>query len=266
LHPDPCLYRPDFATVRPDEEGCSTMGTIAVQGHRGSPDPRAGITENTLPSFMRARELGADGVEVDVRMTADGALAVHHDPVVPGVGTVAELAASALPPSVPLLAAALDVCTGMVVNIEIKDLPGEPGFDPDSRIADAVVDLVRGAGRASTVVISCFWPATLETVRRADPDLATGLLLAPWFDPDQAVATALDHGCTAIHPHVDLVGAALVDRAHRADLDVATWTVNDRAALLSVAEAGVDTVISDDVALATATLGHPRPPRTTRGS
>ena len=182
------------------------MPSIAVQGHRGSPDPGAGIIENTLASFMRARELGADGVELDVRMTADGALAVHHDPVVPGVGTVAELAASALPPSVPLLASALEVCAGLVVNIEIKNLPGEPGFDPDNGIAEAVVDLVREADRASTVVISCFWPATLDAVRRAHPDLATGLLLAPWFDPDQAVATALDHGCTAIHPHVDLVG------------------------------------------------------------
>ena len=176
---------------------------------------------------------------------------------------MAELATSALPPSVPLLAAALEVCEGMVVNIEIKNLPGEPGFDPDNGIAEAVVNLVRGAGRATTVVISCFWPVTLETVRRVDPDLATGLLLAPWFDPDQAVANALAHGCTAIHPHVDLVDAALVDRAHGADLAVATWTVNDRPALLSVPEAGVDTVISDDVALARAVLGEPGPPRPT---
>ena len=199
-------------------------------------------------------------------MTADGALAVHHDPVIPGVGTVAELATSALPPSVPLLASALDVCEGMVVNIEIKNLPGEPGFDSDNGIADAVVDLVRGAGRASTVVISCFWPVTLETVRRVDPDLATGLLLAPSFDPDQAVANALAHGCTALHPHRDLVNATLVDRAQRADLAVATWTVNHRTDLLSVLEAGVDTVISYDMALAKATLGDSGPTRSASAS
>ncbi len=242
------------------------MGSIAIQAHRGSPDPGAGIAENTLPSFMRARDLGADGVELDVRMTADGALAVHHDPVIAGVGTVAELSTSALPPSVPLLASALDVCEGMVVNIEIKNLPGEPGFDPDNGIADAVVDLVRAVGRATRVVVSCFWPVVLDSVRRADPDLATGLLLATWFDPDQAVDTALAHGCTAIHPHRDLVSATLVDRAHQADLAVATWTVNDRSDLLSVQAAGVDTVISDDVALAKATVGHPRDPGPTPGS
>lgn len=242
------------------------MKSTAVQAHRGSPDPDAGIVENTLASFLRARELGADGVELDVRMTADGALAVHHDPVIPGVGTVAELATSALPPSVPLLASALDVCEGMVVNIEIKNLPGEPGFDSDNGIADAVVDLVRATGRASTVVISCFWPAMLETVRRADADLATGLLLASWFDPDQAVDAALAHGCTALHPHRDLVSATLVDRAHRADLAVATWTVNHRTDLLSAQVAGVDTVISDDVALAKATVGDSGPRRPTSAS
>ena len=57
----------------------------AVQAHRGSPDPAAGVRENTLDAFTLARARGADGVELDVRVTADGALAVHHDPVIAGV-------------------------------------------------------------------------------------------------------------------------------------------------------------------------------------
>ena len=61
-------------------------GPIAVQAHRGSPDPATGVRENTLDAFARARSLGADGVELDVRLTADGGLAVHHDPVIDGVG------------------------------------------------------------------------------------------------------------------------------------------------------------------------------------
>ena len=52
----------------------------AVQAHRGSPDRSAGILENTVEAFLRARRLGADSVELDVRATADGSLAVHHDP------------------------------------------------------------------------------------------------------------------------------------------------------------------------------------------
>ena len=69
----------------------------AVLGHRGSPYRAAGIAENTLAAFDRSRQLGADGVELDVRMTADGELAVHHDPEVPGLGPVAGLNAAMLP-------------------------------------------------------------------------------------------------------------------------------------------------------------------------
>ena len=57
-----------------------------VLGHRGA---SAGAPENTVAAFTRARELGADGVELDVRRTADGVLVVHHDPDVRGVGLIA---------------------------------------------------------------------------------------------------------------------------------------------------------------------------------
>jgi glycerophosphoryl diester phosphodiesterase len=233
------------------------MGRTAVFGHRGSPDRATGVTENTLAAFRRSRRLGADGVELDVRTTADGALAVHHDPVIPGVGPVVDLAAADLPGSVPLLGAALDACDGLVVNIEVKNLPGQVGFDPGDRIAGLVVDLVRAAGRSSDVVVSSFWPATLAAVREADPDLPTGLLLASWFDPDEALAVALDHRCTAVHPHVDLVSAPFVAGAHRAGLAVAAWTADDRTTLEAVARAGVDSVITDDVALARSVVGGP---------
>ena len=231
------------------------MEPMAIQAHRGSPDPGLGIRENTLEAFVRARQLGADGVELDVRMTSDGALAVHHDPVIEGAGAVADVSAGELPVFVPLLDAALDACAGLTVNIEIKNLPGEPGFDPTDHVAVQVVDLVIATGRRSDVVISSFWPGSLEAVRDADPDLVTGLLLASWADPAQAVATALSHGCTALHPHLDLVSGALVEQAHAAGLSVAAWTVNGGAQLRAGQEAGVDTVITDDVALARSILG-----------
>jgi glycerophosphoryl diester phosphodiesterase len=230
------------------------MPPPAVQAHRGSPDPDSGIAENTLEAFARARRLGAAGVELDVRLTADGALAIHHDPVVGGV-PLAELAAAALPPSVPFLREALDACRGMVVNIEIKNLPGDPGFDPSERAAREVAELVVAAGRAPTVVISSFWPATLEAVRSAAPDLVTGLLLASWADPAAAVDAALACGSRALHPHLDLVGEGLVGAAHDAGLAVAAWTVNRPSDLEAAAAAGVDTVITDDVTLARDTLG-----------
>ncbi len=232
------------------------MPMTAVQAHRGSPDEAAGVDENTLEAFRRSRRLGADGVELDVRLTRDGALAVHHDPAIPNGDPIVELAAGELPRSVPMLAEALEVCTGLMVNIEIKDLPGEPGYDPSEPLATSVADLVVAHGRVASVVVSSFWPETLDAVHRACPDIATGLLVADWFDPAESVPAALSRSCTALHPHVSLVDEALVTRAHDAGLSVTAWTVNDGPELWELASLGVDTVITDDVPLALSALGR----------
>ncbi len=232
------------------------MTTMAVHAHRGSPDPAAGIRENTLDAFARARRLGADGVELDVRRTRDGALAVHHDAVVPGVGAIAELALTELPEHVPLLAEALDACAALSVNIEIKNLPGEPVYDPQERLAAAAAELVIATGRVATVVVSSFWPETLDAVRRAGPAIPTGLLVAPWFDPADCVAAALARACTSLHPAASLVSGELVVEAHSAGLSVAAWTVNDADGLAALEAVGVDTVITDDVPLALSALGR----------
>jgi glycerophosphoryl diester phosphodiesterase len=231
------------------------MTVPAIHAHRGSPDPASGIRENTLEAFFRARILGADGVELDVRRLADGALVVHHDAEIRGAGPVHELVTGQLPESVTLLPAALEACAGLDVNIELKNLPGEAGFDTDEVMARQVAELVVEAGRVATVVVSSFWPGSLAAVRETRPELSTGLLLASWFDGGQAVPLALEHGCTAVHPHASLVDAALTAEAHGAGLSVAVWTVNDIRQLDQLASLGVDTVITDDVATARSALG-----------
>jgi glycerophosphoryl diester phosphodiesterase len=239
------------------------MSTTAVQAHRGSPDPAAGIRENTLAAFAEARRLGADGVELDVRLTRDGALAVHHDPVVAGTGPVAELVAGELPDDIPLLDQALEACAGLTVNIEIKNLPGEPAYDPAERAAEAVARLVVERSEDPDVVVSSFWPGSLDAVHRVAASVPTGLLVASWFDPADCVALALGHTCTALHPHASLVTEALVADAHRAGLAVAAWTVNTLSELERMAQAGVDTVITDDVPLALSLrVTGPGPPTT----
>jgi glycerophosphoryl diester phosphodiesterase len=232
------------------------MGTTAVQAHRGSPDAASGVRENTLEAFLRARELGADGVEMDVRMTADGGLAVHHNPEVEGVGLIRELTTADLPAFVPLLAEILEVLDGLTINIEIKNLPNEPGFDPSDRLAAEVADLVEGSGRESEVVVSSFWPGALEAVRTASAEIATGLLFPPGFATADAVAAATSRGCTALHLHVDQVEELLVDQAHQAGLAVAAWTVNKADDLAALAALGVDTVITDEVSLALRVIRH----------
>ena len=222
----------------------------AVQAHRGSPDPASGIRENTLDAFARARALGADGVELDVRLTADGGLAVHHDPVIDGVGAICDLGTVALPADVPLLADALETCSGMVVNIEIKNQPHEPGFDPADRASGEVVALVESMGRTGSVVVSSFWSGALVAVRSAGSAVPTGLLVVSSFDPLASIAAAADLGCAAVHLPVGLVDGPIVATAHAAGLAVAAWTVADEATLAAVLAAGVDTVITDDVAMA----------------
>ena len=236
------------------DSGGNVRGAVAVQAHRGSPDPLGGVPENSLAAFARSRALGADGVELDVRLTADGGLAVHHDPVIPGAGPVHELATADLPEHVPLLADALDACAGMTVNIEVKNLPMEAAFDPTDRCALDVVDLVRAMGRSDSVIVSSFWSGALAAVRSTGDDVATGLLVVPSFDVASALSVAVELGCAALHLPVPLVSADTVSAAHATGLAVAAWTVADGTVLAAVLDAGVDTLITDDVALARAAL------------
>jgi glycerophosphoryl diester phosphodiesterase len=231
------------------------VALTAVVAHRGAPDPDAGIAENTVAAFQRARELGADGVELDVRLTADGALAVHHDAVVPGGGPVADLRTSDLPEHVPLLDAALDATEGLSLNIEVKNIPGEPGFDPEERLARLVGQVVAELGPTRDVLVSSFWPPALTAVRDIHAEARTGLLYARPMAADEAVAAATARGCRALHPAADLATLELVVAAHAVGLEVCLWTVNDRPGLVTAHHLGVDTVITDDVTAAREVLG-----------
>ena len=70
--------------------GCPADGRSTARA-RLTAAPRAVAPENTLAAFSKARELGADGVELDVRRSADGVLVVHHDPAIDGFGPLAQL-------------------------------------------------------------------------------------------------------------------------------------------------------------------------------
>ena len=224
-------------------------GVVAVIAHRGA--SRA-ARENTLEAFAKARALRADAVELDVRRTADGALVVHHDPVVEGLGpiidfTEAEIRAGA--PWVPGLADALDACAGMWVNVEVKNLPPEPDWDPDDHAAAAVVEILSRRAAGPPVVVSSFNPATLGAVRALDSSLPTALLSIGVVDPLTALAAAADAGHVAVHPEVGgLAGDVLtraVERGREVGVAVVPWTVDDPAEISRLAAAGVAGVITN---------------------
>ena len=119
------------------------LSPLFVLAHRGGRGPSAaGVRENSLAAFHQAMREGADGVELDVRRTADGELVVVHDTEIPGVGPVHSARTGDLPGWLPTLAAALDACGDAIVDIEVKNAPTEPGFDPEQRVAREVVALL----------------------------------------------------------------------------------------------------------------------------
>jgi glycerophosphoryl diester phosphodiesterase len=216
---------------------------IAVFAHRGCKG--GGLRENTVEAFAEARRLGADGVELDVRLTKDGALAVHHDTTVPGVGAVAEMGVAELPDYVPLLTDVLAVCDGMTVNVEIKNAPADPGWDATELVAAVTAETIEAAGWTDRVIVSSFQPATLRAVQAADERLALGALWGVAADPARGLEEAAAAGYRAVHPFVVAVTPELVERAHALGLAVNAWTVNNPDDLRAMVKLGVDTVITD---------------------
>jgi len=118
-----------------------------------------------------------------------------------------------------------------------------------------VAELVITTGRGATVVVSSFWPETLDAVRRSGPAIPTGLLVAPWFDPVDAVAAASPGAALRSTPPPPGERGAR-GRGPRRRLSVAAWTVNDTDSLRAMEGLGVDRVITDDVPRALSALGR----------
>jgi glycerophosphoryl diester phosphodiesterase len=228
----------------------------AVIAHRGA-STRA--PENTVAAFALARELGADWVELDVRLARDGVLVVHHDPRYVDGRAVCEVDAGDRPRHVPVLDAALDACEGMGVNVEIKNSPGEPGYDPHCRVVDLVVDLLR-ARRSPPILVSSFDAPTLTHLRELDLRIDTALLTFTLDDPAAVLAACVRAGHRALHPFDATVDQVLVRGAHDAGLEVNVWTVDDPARIAQLAALGVDGICTNVPDVAVAVLGLPQPP------
>ncbi len=229
-----------------------------VLAHRGA---NRFAHENTLPAFARASELGADGVELDIHRSADGELVVRHDAATPA-GMLAEMTLAEIRvglPEVPTLGEALDVCAGLLVNVEIKNAPRDRDWDPSDRAAQLLVELLAAREGRDRVLVSSFNLASIDRVRSIAPDVPTALLTRG-KDPLEALLIAESHGHGALHPDVLSVAgaraAAAAARAHERGLEVNVWTVNDPAELARLAAAGIDALITDVPDVALHTLGR----------
>ena len=222
-----------------------------IVGHRGVRRP--GVAENTPEAFALAAAAGAGWVELDARRSADGVAVVFHNGCTPdGMPVVEQTAAR--------LHADHGICTlahvlsqmppGMGVNVEVKNLPGEPDYDVDDAIVPTVVDDIEACAGDRPLLLSSFNPLTVEALRRLRPDTPTGLIHWSSLDLREAVTIALEYGAAAVVPGLGAPGLDSdgIAAAHAAGLEVMVWTVNDEATVLELAAAGVDAICTDDPA------------------
>lgn len=225
--------------------------------HRGA---CAVAPENTLRAFGRAIELGADGIELDVQLSADGILVVCHnfdvDQTSNGHGRIAALPLAELKQldfgswfgpqfageRIPTLDEVFDsLSPPALVNIEIKSMSLR-----DNGLEAAVATLVRRRAVYDRVIVSSFNPVALWRLRRLDPHIEIGLLYAPnlpiilaraWLRP-----WVRPH---ALHPEQTLVDTNYMAWARRRGYAVNVWTVNEVAAMRRLIDVGVTSIITD---------------------
>jgi glycerophosphoryl diester phosphodiesterase len=217
--------------------------------HRGAPRE---LRENTLPSFLRALDRGAEGIELDVHATADGVVVVHHDPRLKpdtarpdwGGRAIREVTWPELQRvlyrdghGIPTLAEVLEaVGDRATVYVEVK----QPGIEP------LVVEALRAAPGTRTAV-HAFDHRVASAVRTLAPDVATGVLVEAYLlDPAHALRTA---GARDYWPNVGFVDRAAIAAVQDAGGRVIAWTANDPAHIAALTAAGIDGLCTDDVRL-----------------
>ena len=243
-----------------------------VYAHRGGAALRP---ENTLPAFDHGLSLGADGLELDVHLSLDGVVVVHHDPTLErttnGRGalrlkTAGELASIdagyRFAPDggpfpyrgqgigVPTLREVLARYQVPLI-IELKT--------PEPALARGVVDELRDAGALARVALGSFYSRALHAARGYEPRIVTGAareetrwaLYKSWVGWPIRRPAFREFQVPERSGRTTIVTPRFIDHAHRARLAVKVWTVNERADVERLLAWGVDAIISDrpDVAV-----------------
>lgn len=225
--------------------------------HRGA---AAAAPENTLAAFAHALALGADGIELDVRVTRDGTPVVFHDPTLARFTgrrrAIASLTLAALRTvrirgePVPTLAEALALVRGRaVVQLEIKAA---------AALAPAV-RVVRQARAARHVVLASFDAAVMAEARALAPHIPR-MLISGGATVEELGPALAALAATGVSLHYRAIPSpAFVAALQRRHYGVWCWTVNHPRSMLRLAAWGVDAILSDDPALLKSTLRPPPP-------
>ena len=212
------------------------MRTSAPQviAHRGASGYEF---ENSPAALRRAVALGAHGVELDIHDTRDGALVVHHDPSLPGLGPIGELTLDQVrahrlpngePP--PTLPEALAILERLDVWVEVKTL--------DPRHDAALLEVLARGPTPPRYAVHSFDHRIVARLGRAAPALRRGALLASYLmDIPTAMRLA---GATTLWMEASFIDAGLVNSMHEMDASVVAWTVNTETETRRLMALGVD--------------------------
>jgi glycerophosphoryl diester phosphodiesterase len=247
--------------------------------HRGG---AARWAENSLTAFRGALAEGARLLELDVHLTADGEVAVIHDPMLDrttsghgsiGACTAADLRRARLrhpggdltEDCVPTLDEVLEVVapSGAALLVEIKTPGAAVVYErrgdrveavPGARYAgleQRVLDRLAKAGCAGRAIVMAFNPAVVAEVRALAPEQPTALLVddhhveAAGVPAMMALEWARAAGVSSLGLHHTLCDRALVEAAHASGILVGVFTVNDADTMRRLEGAGVDLIITD---------------------
>ncbi|MBI5352564.1 MAG: glycerophosphodiester phosphodiesterase [Chloroflexi bacterium] len=239
-----------------------------ILAHRGD---FAHAPENTLPSFQQAIEKGADGVELDTKLTSDGHVIVIHDSTVDrttdGKGKVASFTLESIRKfdaglwfnekfrgtRVPLLGEVFEtVGKDKLINIELTNYA-----TPKDGLVVKVCELIKKHNNHSQIIFSSFFVSNLKLASQLLPQVPRGLLAMPGLLGLWARSFGFMFGdYQALHPHISNASPEQVQRVHRINRRVHVWTANTAQEVNQLKEWGVDGIFTDDPQTAVHALGR----------
>ncbi len=239
-----------------------------IFAHRGA---SAHAPENTIPSFELALVQGADAIELDAKLTADGHIIVFHDATVDrtteGTGRLAQKNLADLRSldagsffseqfrgtRIPTLEEVFEaVGKRIFINVELTNYAA-----PRDALVEKVCALVKKHALEKSVIFSSFLPSNLRQAERFLPEVPRGLLALGGWMGTWARSFGFSFGeYAALHPYLTDVNAQQVSRVHRLKRRIHVWTVNQPEDIERLNAWGVDGIFTDDPQLALQKFGR----------
>lgn len=224
-------------------------------GHRGA---SGYYPENTMLAFEKAIEMGCDGIETDVQMTADGVLVLIHDENLKrttGVDAfvkdynfneLRKLNAANYHSMkevfqyIPTVEELLELAkkNNIIINFEIKT-----GIVFYEGIEKKLIDLINTYNMKDNVIISSFNHYALIECKKIDSEIKTAILYAEaLYHPEDYCKTVDADG---LHPVLYAINSSIIMDAHKKGLFVQPYTVNDEATMKQFIQIGIDGIITN---------------------